>query len=36
VIAHAFAAMQAVWDLAPSGASPFPAETTRSRKGAAR
>ena len=36
MIAHAFSAMQAVWDLAPSGASPLPTETTRPRKGAAR
>jgi DNA-binding transcriptional LysR family regulator len=36
MIAHAFAAMQAVWDLAPSGASPLPTETTRPRRGAAR
>jgi hypothetical protein len=36
MIAHAFSAMQAVWDLTPSGTPPVPIETARSRKGAAR
>jgi hypothetical protein len=36
MIAHAFSAMQAVWDLTPSGTLPVPIETARSRKGAAR
>jgi hypothetical protein len=36
LIAHAFSAMQAVWDLTPSGSPPVPVEAARSRKGAAR
>ena len=36
MIAHAFSAMQAVWDLTPPGTPPFPVEAARSRKGAAR
>jgi DNA-binding transcriptional LysR family regulator len=36
MIAHAFSAMQAVWDLTPSGTPPPPIEAARSRKGAAR
>lgn len=35
MIAHAFSAMQAVWDPVPSGTSPLPTETRRPRKGAA-
>jgi DNA-binding transcriptional LysR family regulator len=36
MIAHAFSAMQAVWDLTPSSTPPLRSETARSRKGAAR
>jgi hypothetical protein len=36
IIAHAFSAMQAVWDLTPSGTPPAPFEAARSLKGAAR
>jgi DNA-binding transcriptional LysR family regulator len=36
MIAHAFSAMQAVWDLTPSSTPPLPIEAARSRKGAAR
>lgn len=36
MIAHAFSAMQAVWDLTPSSTPPLPVEAARSRKGAAR
>jgi hypothetical protein len=34
VVSHAFAAMQAVWDLQPAGTAPI--EAVRSRKGARR
>ncbi|SDN74013.1 LysR family transcriptional regulator [Afipia sp. GAS231] len=36
MIAHAFSAMQAVWNLTPSGTPSVPIETAKSRKGAAR
>ena len=36
MIAHAFSAMQAVWDLQPSGTPPLPIEAARSLKGATR
>jgi DNA-binding transcriptional LysR family regulator len=36
MIAHAFSAMQAVWDLTPSRTPPAPVAAARSRKGAAR
>jgi DNA-binding transcriptional LysR family regulator len=36
MIAHAFSAMQAVWDVTPSGTPPAPIEAAGSRKGAAR
>ena len=36
MIAHAFSAMQPVWDLTPSDASSLPLEAVQSRKGAAR
>jgi DNA-binding transcriptional LysR family regulator len=36
MIAHAFAVMQAVWDLTPSNTPPLPIEAARSRKGAVR
>jgi DNA-binding transcriptional LysR family regulator len=36
MIAHAFSAMQAVWDSTPSSTPPLPIEAARSRKGAAR
>jgi DNA-binding transcriptional LysR family regulator len=36
IIAQAFSAMQAVWDLKPAGAAPAPIEAARSRKSARR